>query len=79
MVVEQAMLVGKCPKCGKQYIGWALSIPEYQVCPVCGARLVIRNMHKNCQPDEKTLAASEIDGMVEWQESLENNLSHFLL
>jgi len=73
------MLVGKCTKCGKRYIGWALSKPEHQTCPECGIRLVIRNMSENCPPDNETVAASQINGIAEWQEALENTLPHFLL
>jgi len=35
------MLKGKCPKCGAEYTGWALSNPQHQKCRKCGAELVI--------------------------------------
>jgi DNA-directed RNA polymerase subunit RPC12/RpoP len=73
------MLVGRCTRCGKQYMGWALSRPEHQMCPDCGAKLVIRNMSTNFQPDNRTLAASVRSGKEEWQELLEKTLPHFLL
>ena len=73
------MLVGKCTKCGKRYLGWALSQPEHQYCDDCGVKLIIRNMGMNNQPDDKIIAASLRSGKEEWQESLENTLPHFLL
>jgi hypothetical protein len=30
------MLVGKCPKCGYTYKGWALKSPWFQLCCRCG-------------------------------------------
>ena len=73
------MLVGKCTRCGKRYVGWALSRPEHQTCPDCTARLVIRNMGGKYQPDNVTVAASQRNEVAEWQESLEETLPHFLL
>jgi DNA-directed RNA polymerase subunit RPC12/RpoP len=73
------MLVGRCTRCGKQYMGWALSRPEHQTCPDCGAKLVIRNMSTNYQPDSKTPALSLGSSQGEWQELLERTLPHFLL
>jgi DNA-directed RNA polymerase subunit RPC12/RpoP len=73
------MLVGKCTKCNKRYIGWALSRPEHQECPECSTKLIIRNMGANYKPDSTTLAAAMGTGKEEWQESLENTLPHFLL
>lgn len=73
------MLVGRCIKCGKHYIGWALQMPEHQVCPVCGSRLMIRNTGDNYKPGDETVAASQRGGIAEWQEALENTLPHFLL
>ena len=73
------MLVGKCTKCGKQYVGWALSSPEYQNCPHCEARLVIRNMSENYQPDKKTFAASQRTGIVELGESCEGSMPQIFL
>jgi len=31
----------KCPKCGAEYTGWALSNPRHRKCRKCGADLVI--------------------------------------
>ena len=73
------MLVGKCMRCGKQYLGWALSKTEYQTCTNCGARLVIRKMSTNYEPDNNTPSAPLGTGKEEWQESLENTLPQFLL
>ena len=73
------MLVGKCAKCGKQYIGWALSQPEHQYCDDCGIKLIIRNMGVNYPIDDKIVTAINRSGKEEWQEALENTLPHFLL
>ena len=35
------MLEGKCPKCGRCFIGWALLNPRHQTCPKCGVGLEI--------------------------------------
>ena len=35
------MLEGKCPKCGRQFYGWALLQPRNQSCPKCGVGLLI--------------------------------------
>ena len=76
---EQSMLVGKCTKCGKRYVGWALSRPEHRKCPDCGVGLVVRNMTEKQQPDSATLMAAQTRGIAEWQDSLEETLPHFLL
>ena len=34
------MLKGICPKCGKEYHGWALQTKEHQYCE-CGALLLV--------------------------------------
>ena len=34
---------GRCPKCGRQYRGWALCNPRHQSCPKCGRGLEIMN------------------------------------
>jgi len=31
----------KCPKCGAEYVGWALSNPGHRKCAKCGADLVV--------------------------------------
>jgi ssDNA-binding Zn-finger/Zn-ribbon topoisomerase 1 len=35
------MMEGKCPKCGKNYFGWALQNPRNQSCIKCGTGLLI--------------------------------------
>jgi len=35
------MLEGKCPKCGRCFMGWALLTPRHQTCPRCGMGLEI--------------------------------------
>ena len=35
------MLEGKCPKCGRQFCGWALLQPRNQSCDKCGVSLLI--------------------------------------
>ena len=35
------MIEGKCPKCGRQFYGWALLQPRNQSCDKCGASLLI--------------------------------------
>ena len=35
------MLEGKCPKCGYQFVGWALQFPRHQTCSRCGIGLEI--------------------------------------
>ena len=35
------MLEGKCPKCGRHFIGWALANPRHQTCDKCGVGLEI--------------------------------------
>lgn len=73
------MLVGRCTRCGKRYIGWALSRPEHQECDYCGVKLIIRNMGVNYQLDDKIDIAIKRSGKEEWQEALEHTLPHFLL
>jgi rRNA maturation endonuclease Nob1 len=34
---------GKCAKCGKYYLGWALLNPEHQRCEECGGRIEIEH------------------------------------
>ena len=73
------MLVGKCIRCDKRYIGWALSRPEHQMCPYCGTRLLVYDMDGEYQPDAQTTLSVQKDGIAEWQEALENILPSFLL
>lgn len=35
------MIKGRCPKCGKEYYGWALQEPQHQHCEVCETLLLI--------------------------------------
>ncbi|HUV57005.1 MAG TPA: hypothetical protein VMV84_07210, partial [Dehalococcoidales bacterium] len=35
------MLKAKCPKCGAQYVGWALSNLQHRKCSNCGEHLVV--------------------------------------
>ena len=73
------MLVGKCTKCGKSYIGWALSRPEHHTCLECGAILLIRNMGENYQPDRKTFAASQRNGIAELIDSADDTIPQIFL
>jgi DNA-directed RNA polymerase subunit RPC12/RpoP len=73
------MLVGKCTKCGKRYIGWALSRPEHQACLECGGRLVVRNMSEDRPPDTETAVNAQRNGIAEWQEVVKNKTPHFML
>ena len=40
------MLKCKCPKCGAEYVGWALSNPKHRKCSKCGVDLVTINEEK---------------------------------
>ena len=73
------MLVGNCMRCGKRYVGWALSRPEHQVCLECGATLVVRNMSENYQPHLKKTISAQRSGSIELQEALEEKPPHLLL
>lgn len=73
------MLVGKCTRCGKRYIGWALSRPEEQKCLECGTKLVVRNLSENYKPDIETAVAAQRDGIAEWQVVQETKKPHFIL
>lgn len=35
------MIEGRCRKCGRCYVGWALRFPRNQMCSNCGAALEI--------------------------------------
>ena len=73
------MLVGKCTKCGKRFIGWALSRPEEQKCTYCGTRLVVRNMVEGFQLDPETAIAAQRKGIAEWQDAMEGETPDFKL
>lgn len=47
------MLKAKCPKCGKDYYGWALRQPEQLTCTECGARLEVANDDAAASRDKK--------------------------
>jgi len=53
------MLKAKCPKCGAQYVGWALAKLQHQKCDKCGERLVVTAEEKpqvvNDKPSKKTI------------------------
>jgi hypothetical protein len=36
------MIEGRCPRCGRIYLGWALLSERYQSCADCGIGLDIR-------------------------------------
>ena len=36
-------MIGRCPKCGEHYYGWALQNPDDQYCEICGCELEIYN------------------------------------
>jgi ribosomal protein S27AE len=38
---NNAMLEGKCPKCGYLVFGWALHEQKFQLCPKCNIQLKI--------------------------------------
>jgi uncharacterized protein (DUF983 family) len=39
--------IGRCPKCGEYYYGWALRDPHERYCEVCGSSLEIYNCMEN--------------------------------
>ncbi len=73
------MLVGRCTKCNKRYIGWSLSSPEHQTCRDCGAKLIVSNLSEKYQTGTETVVASQRDGITEWQKPLEDTLPQFML
>jgi len=52
------MLKAKCPKCGAQYVGWALANLQHRKCSNCGELLVVFATGKpqvvNDKPPRKT-------------------------
>ena len=48
-----SMPKGKCPRCGAEYTGWALSNPEHRKCDKCGADLVMTNEEKTKVVNDK--------------------------
>ena len=48
-------LIGKCPKCGEQYYGWALKNPDDQYCEACGSGLEIYRLSENSRRFESFL------------------------
>ena len=69
------MLASKCAKCGKQFVGWALSIPENQKCPYCKSKLVIHDETVDLDVDYEGLLQSLDNRMDEWEQSLEKTLA----
>ncbi len=72
------MLASKCAKCGKYYIGWALSIPENQKCPYCGSRLAIHDNTVDLDVDYEELYKSLYNHHDEWLQLLEKTLAVYL-
>jgi len=72
------MLVGKCKKCHKRYLGWALSKTEYQTCPNCGTKLTIHNETMEPTLDSKTPLPPLEKCEKEWQNLLEKSMAIFL-
>jgi DNA-directed RNA polymerase subunit RPC12/RpoP len=69
------MLASKCARCGKHFIGWALSIPENQKCPYCGSKLAIHDETIDHEIDYERLLQSIDTKQYEWQQSLERTLA----
>lgn len=73
------MLASKCAKCGKHYVGWALSIPENQRCPFCKSTLAIHDDTVAFDLDFEKLYESLYDCPDEWQLLLRNSLTIHLM
>jgi DNA-directed RNA polymerase subunit RPC12/RpoP len=69
------MLASKCVKCGKHYVGWALSIPENQKCPYCKSTLAIHDDTIDLDVNYEDLYKSLYDHPNEWQELLQNTMT----
>ena len=48
-----SMPKGKCPKCGAEYVGWALSNPQHRKCDKCKIDLVVINEEKTKVVNDK--------------------------
>jgi DNA-directed RNA polymerase subunit RPC12/RpoP len=72
------MLASKCAKCGKHFVGWALSTPENQKCPYCGSKLAIHDETIDLDVDYSTLLQSVDSNQSEWQRSLEKTMAIYL-
>jgi len=53
-----SMLKGKCPKCGAQYVGWALSNLQNRKRSKCGEHLVVISEEKPKVVNDKPLPKS---------------------
>ncbi len=53
------MLIGKCPKCGATYRGWALQSPWHQICDRCGTDIDIQDDITNTFTAHSTYKAEE--------------------
>ena len=53
------MLEGRCPKCGRCYVGWALRFPRNQMCSNCGAALEIYQDGKRISEGYSPFTAEE--------------------
>ena len=69
------MLASKCAKCGKHFVGWALSIPENQKCRHCGSKLAIHDETVDLDVDYEGLLQSLDNHQDEWQQSLEKTMA----
>jgi DNA-directed RNA polymerase subunit RPC12/RpoP len=69
------MLASKCAKCGKCFVGWALSVPGNQKCPYCGSKLAIHDDTVDLDVDYASLLQSIVNHPDAWQQSLERTLA----
>ena len=69
------MLASKCAKCGKHFVGWALSVPKNQKCPYCGSKLAIHDETIDLNVDYGTLLQPMDNRMSEWEQSLEKTFA----
>ena len=69
------MLASKCAKCKKHFVGWALSLPEYKICPYCGSKLAIHDETIELDVGYENLLQAINNRPIEWQESLEKTLA----
>ena len=72
------MLASKCAKCGKHFVGWALSLPEHQKCPYCGSKLAIHDETIELDIGYENLLQAINSSPIEWQESLERTMALYL-
>jgi len=55
------MLKAKCPKCGAQYVGWALSNLQNRKCSKCGEHLVVISEEKPKVVNDRPLLKNRLD------------------